>query len=78
MAGRGEMHLSILMENMRREGYEFAVSPPRVLTETIDGVLCEPVERLVADVPENAVGAVIEKLGSRKGEMVQMNRWAAA
>ena len=72
VAGRGEMHLSILMENMRREGYEFAVSPPRVLTKTIDGVLCEPVERLVADVPENAVGAVIEKLGSRKGEMVQM------
>ena len=73
VAGRGEMHLSILMENMRREGYEFAVSPPRVLTKTIDGVLCEPIERLVADVPENAVGSVIEKLGARKAEMVQMS-----
>lgn len=72
VAGRGEMHLSILMETMRREGYEFAVSPPRVLTKTIDGVLHEPVERLVVDVPENSVGAVIEKIGSRKGEMLQM------
>lgn len=72
VAGRGEMHLSILMETMRREGYEFAVSPPRVLTRMIDGVLHEPVERLIADVPENAVGAVIEKLGARKGDMLQM------
>ncbi len=72
VAGRGEMHLSILMENMRREGYEFAVSPPRVLTKVIDGVLYEPIERLVADIPENSVGAVIEKMGSRKAEMVQM------
>ncbi len=72
VAGRGEMHLSILMETMRREGYEFAVSPPRVLTRKINGILQEPVERLVADVPENAVGAVIEKLGARKGDMLQM------
>ena len=60
------------MENMRREGYEFAVSPPRVLTQEIDGVLNEPIERLVVDVPENAVGSVIEKMGSRKAEMLQM------
>ncbi|MGN1350165.1 MAG: translational GTPase TypA [Anaerovoracaceae bacterium] len=72
VAGRGEMHLSILMENMRREGYEFAVSPPRVLTKEIDGVLCEPIERMIVDVPEDAVGSVIEKMGSRKAEMVQM------
>ena len=72
VAGRGEMHLSILMETMRREGYEFAVSPPRVLTRRINGVLEEPIERLVADVPENCVGAVIDKLGARKGEVVQM------
>lgn len=72
VAGRGEMHLSILMENMRREGYEFAVSPPRVLTQEIDGVLNEPIERLVVDVPENSVGSVIEKMGSRKAEMLQM------
>ena len=72
VAGRGEMHLSILMETMRREGYEFAVSPPRVLTKEIDGVLHEPIERLVVDVPENAVGSVIEKMGTRRAEMVQM------
>jgi GTP-binding protein len=73
VAGRGEMHLSILIETMRREGYEFQVSPPRVLTREIDGVLSEPMERVVADVPESAVGAVIEKLGSRRGEFIQMN-----
>ena len=73
VAGRGEMHLSILIETMRREGYEFQVSPPRVLTKEIDDVLCEPMERVVADVPENAVGAVMEKLSSRRGEFVQMN-----
>jgi len=72
VAGRGEMHLSILIETMRREGYEFQVSTPRVLTKEIDGVLCEPLERVVADVPEENVGAVIEKLGSRKGDMVSM------
>lgn len=72
VAGRGEMHLSILIENMRREGYELGVSTPRVLYREIDGVLCEPVEELVVDVPEGCVGAVIEKMGSRKAEMVSM------
>lgn len=72
VAGRGEMHLSILIENMRREGYELGVSTPRVLYKEIDGVLCEPVEELVVDVPEGCVGAVIEKMGSRKAEMVSM------
>ena len=73
VAGRGEMSLSILIETMRREGYELQVSPPRVLYQQIDGVQCEPIERLVCDVPENAVGAVTEKLGSRKGELLSMN-----
>ena len=73
VAGRGEMHLSILIENMRREGYEFSVNPPRVLMKEIDGVLCEPMERLMIDVPENCVGSVMEKLGSRKGELLQMS-----
>ena len=72
VAGRGEMHLSILIETMRREGYEFQVSPPRVLYREIDGVRCEPVERLVVDVPSDSVGAVIEKIGSRKGDLVEM------
>ncbi len=72
VAGRGEMHLSILIETMRREGYEFQVSPPRVLTKTVDGVLCEPMERVVVDVPEGSVGAVMEKLSSRKGDFIQM------
>lgn len=73
VAGRGEMHLSILIETMRREGYEFQVSTPRVLYKEVDGKLCEPIERLVADVPENSVGPVLEKLGSRKGELLSMN-----
>ncbi len=72
VAGRGEMSLSILIETMRREGYEFQVSPPRVLFQEIDGKKCEPIERLVADVPSDAVGAVIEKIGSRKGDLVEM------
>ena len=72
VAGRGEMHLSILMETMRREGYEFSVSTPRVLTKEIDGKLCEPVERMVADVPEECMGAVIEKMGRRKGDLLGM------
>jgi GTP-binding protein len=72
VAGRGEMHLSILIENMRREGYELAVSTPRVLYKEIEGKLCEPIERLVIDVPEGCVGSVMEKLGSRKGELTQM------
>lgn len=73
VAGRGEMHLSILIENMRREGYELAVSPPRVLMKEIDGKRYEPIERLVIDVPETCVGAVMEKLGARKGEMQEMH-----
>ena len=72
VAGRGEMHLSILMETMRREGYEFAVSTPRVLTKEIDGKVCEPIERMVADVPEDCMGAVIEKMGRRKGDLLGM------
>ena len=72
VAGRGEMHLSILMETMRREGFEFSVSTPRVLTKEIDGVLCEPIERMVADVPEDCMGAVIEKMGRRKGDLLGM------
>ena len=72
VAGRGEMHLSILIETMRREGYEFQVSPARVLYREIDGVRCEPIERLVVDVPQESVGSVIEKIGSRKGEMLEM------
>ncbi len=73
VAGRGEMHLSILIENMRREGYELGVSTPKVLMKEIDGKLCEPVERLVIDVPEECVGAVMEKMGTRKGEMTAMH-----
>ena len=72
VAGRGEMHISILIETMRREGYEFQVSTPRVLTKTIDGKLCEPIERMVADVPETAMGSVIEKIGKRKGDLISM------
>ncbi len=73
VAGRGEMHLSILIETMRREGYEFQVSPARVLYRDIDGKRCEPMERVVLDVPSECVGTVMEKLGQRKGEFVQMN-----
>ena len=73
VAGRGEMSLSILIETMRREGYEFQVSPPRVLYQEIAGQKCEPIERLVVDVPSDCVGSVIEKIGSRKGEMLEMN-----
>ena len=72
VAGRGEMHLSILMETMRREGYEFSVSTPRVLTKVIDGKVCEPIERMVADVPEECMGSVIEKIGRRKGDLLSM------
>ena len=73
VAGRGEMSLSILIETMRREGYEFQVSPPRVLYKTIDGKKCEPMERLVVDVPSESVGSVIEKIGARKGDLLEMN-----
>ena len=72
VAGRGEMSLSILIETMRREGYEFQVSPARVLYKEIDGVKCEPIERLVVDVPGDCVGSVIEKLGQRKADLVEM------
>ena len=72
VAGRGEMHLSILMETMRREGFEFSVSTPRVLTKVVDGKVCEPIERMVADVPEECTGAVIEKMGRRKGDLLSM------
>ena len=72
VAGRGEMHLSILIETMRREGYEFQVSTPRVLTKVIDGKVCEPIERMVADVPETSMGSVIEKMGRRKGDLLSM------
>ena len=72
VAGRGEMSLSILIETMRREGYEFQVSPPRVLYKEINGKKCEPLERLVVDVPQDNVGAVIEKLGQRKADLLEM------
>ena len=73
VAGRGEMSLSILIETMRREGYELQVSPPRVLYQEIDGVKCEPIERLVVDVPADCIGAAIEALGRRKGDLLDMN-----
>ena len=66
------MRLSILIETMRREGYEFQVSPPRVLYREIDGVTCEPIERVVVDVPSDNMGSVMEKLGARKGEFIEM------
>lgn len=72
VAGRGEMSLSILIETMRREGYEFQVSPPRVLYKEIDGQTCEPIERVVVDVPQDSMGSVMEKLGARKGEFLEM------
>jgi len=72
VAGRGEMHLSILIETMRREGYEICCSTPRVIYKEIDGKKCEPMERVTIDVPEDSVGAVVEKLGARKGELLEM------
>ena len=72
VAGRGEMHLSILIENMRREGYELCCSNPRVLYKEIDGVKCEPIEDVIIDVPEEYLGSVMEKLGARKGTLVDM------
>ncbi|NLO84498.1 MAG: translational GTPase TypA [Clostridiales bacterium] len=71
--GRGELHLSILIENMRRQGYEFQVSKPQVLFQEIDGKKCEPMERMVADVPQAAAGAVIEKIGRRRGVLEAMH-----
>jgi GTP-binding protein len=72
VSGRGELHLSILIETMRRENYEFQVSRPQVITKIIDGVMCEPIEYLMIEVPDNYVGAVMEKLGSRKAELINM------
>ena len=72
VSGRGELHLSILIETMRREGYEFQVSKPEVITKTVDGVLMEPYEDLLIDVPEACAGSCIEKLSNRKGEMLHM------
>ncbi|MCM3040491.1 translational GTPase TypA [Paenibacillus motobuensis] len=72
VSGRGELHLGILIENMRREGYELQVSKPEVIVKVIDGVKMEPIERLMIDVPEESMGAVMESLGSRKAEMVNM------
>ncbi len=74
VAGRGEMHLSILIENMRREGYELGVSTPRVLFKEIDGKKCEPVERLVIDVPTESQGSVMEKMGVRKADFINMHQ----
>ena len=72
VSGRGELHLSILIENLRREGFELQVSKPEVIIRNIDGVDCEPVERVQVDVPDESVGAVIESLGQRKGDMIDM------
>ena len=72
VSGRGELHLSVLIETMRREGFELLVSRPKVIFKEIDGVKCEPIERLVVNVPDDCVGNVIEKLGRRKAEMINM------
>ena len=72
VAGRGELHLSVLIETMRREGYEFLVSRPKVIIKEINGQKCEPIERLVVNVPDDCIGSVIEKLGKRKAEMINM------
>jgi GTP-binding protein len=72
VSGRGELHLSILVETMRREGYEFALTRPQVIVKEVGGVQCEPIEQLVVDVPEESMGVVIEKLGRRKAQMVNM------
>lgn len=73
VSGRGELHLSVLIETMRRQGYEFQVSKPSVIYKEIDGVICEPVEYLIIDVPEDYMGVVMEKLGARKAELVNMH-----
>ena len=71
--GRGEMHLSILIENMRRDGFEFQVSRPRVLYKKIDGVKCEPIDKVVLDVPEDSVGTIMNSMGVKKGELLDMS-----
>ncbi len=73
VSGRGELHLGILIENMRREGYEFQVSRPRVIMKEIDGVVCEPYEECVIDLPSDTAGAIIEMMGNRKGQLVTMS-----
>ena len=73
VCGRGEMHLSILIENMRREGYEFQVSTPRVMFKEVDGVKMEPIEKLIVDVPDDATGAIFQSMGNRKGELLHMS-----
>ena len=73
VSGRGELHLSVLIETMRRQGYEFQVSRPKVIFKEVDGLLYEPIERLTVDTPEDTVGVVIEKIGVRKGEMLDMH-----
>ena len=72
--GRGEMHLSILIENMRRDGYEFQVSRPRVLYKQIDGVRCEPIDKVMLDVPTECVGTIMQTMGEKKGELIDMNQ----
>lgn len=72
VCGKGEIHLSILIENMRREGYEFQVSTPQVINKVVDGVLCEPMERLEIDVPDACIGSIMEDMGRRQGELVTM------
>lgn len=72
VSGRGELHLSILIENMRREGFELQVSKPKVIVKEIDGVRCEPIERVQIDIPEEHTGAIMESLGARKGELLDM------
>lgn len=74
VSGRGEMHFSILIETMRREGYEFMVGMPKVLYKTIDGVICEPYECIITDVPESSMGAIMEKVGARYGELQKMTQ----
>lgn len=74
VSGRGEMHFSILIETMRREGYEFMVGMPKVLYKTIDGVICEPYECLITDVPESSMGAIMEKVGARYGELQKVTQ----
>lgn len=73
VSGRGELHLSILIETMRREGFEFQVSKPQVIMKEIDGKLCEPIEILSVEIPENYVGTVMEKIGARKAELINMS-----
>jgi len=72
VSGRGELHLSILIENMRREGFELAISRPQVVNKEIDGVLCEPYEKLTVDVEADHQGSIMEKLGERKGALQDM------